>query len=690
MFGLPRGGLLLCPDRPPWRTMLPARVMLLSRRLAETTRRCVVGISTSPRQSRRDVTGPDCDSTSSTVARKVAFRHRQSGSRSRWAPSLRHTRNTHFKPIWRHRLGGFAMTCLGPRSRSLFDTPDDLLPRRKTIASSVIGDLRPAKARKWMRRLGFMFTSFLALALLLPSVSTKAAEIWLAGLAPTMFSGVHNGDTSDYLSLFQQGAPWPRAASVVRVFKIYSQFVNRASDAELRTAFTDLRRRNIALALEAGPMTAGANCGHGEGYGGPLTAGRIAERIRQSGGDVQYLAMDEPLWFGHQSSGANACHTPIPEIARDVAANVAAFKRMFPAAQVGDIEPIGRAEPAEWTDELMQWAQAYRDAAGVPLAFFDADVYWAGPWQRQLTLLAARLHAAGIRLGVIYDGDRDDQTGQAWTRHAEQRFAAVESGLGLTPDQAILQTWMPQPDHMLPETQPGTMTWLVDRYLAAPTHLTLHRVGGRLEGELTYTTGHPLAGVPVTVSAETPGDWGTPAVHERSGLVPPEAATAVLALRINAECGCSGPADIGIGLMSYHDDRTSQTVQQTFKPVSAPDGAAALARFQAQPGQPITQGTPHFPVTVNDPFTVQVPMRTDLHSAGTGYVALIFLDEQKKEVERVRLSFEPAERPIGTATTDAQGRFSFLASPEVLQRASGFRVKFYGTPQYRMAEAGVH
>ena len=82
-------------------------------------------------------------------------------------------------------------------------------------------------------------------------------------------------------------------------------------------------------------------------------------------------------------------------------------------------------------------------------------------------------------------------------------------------------------------------------------------------------------------------------------------------------------------------------------------------------------------------------MRTDLASAGSGYLAMIFLDQQGKEVERLRLPFQPAERPIGNLTTDTRGRFLFLPSPEVLRQASGFRVEFAGTLQYRMAEAGV-
>jgi hypothetical protein len=51
-----------------------------------------------------------------------------------------------------------------------------------------------------------------------------------------------------------------------------------------------------------------------------------------------------------------------------------------------------------------------------------------------------------------------------WTRSAEQRFIDIESHLKVIPDLAVIQIWEPQPDHMMLETQPGTLTNLVLRY----------------------------------------------------------------------------------------------------------------------------------------------------------------------------------------------------------------------------------
>jgi hypothetical protein len=533
---------------------------------------------------------------------------------------------------------------------------------------------------KWLGRAG------LTLALCDAPLVARGAEIWLSGLAPSMFTAMRPGEQSDFLALFQPDAPWPHAASTVQVFKIYSQFIWVASDREIRDVFADLQRRKIALALEAGLMTATRDCGRGEGYGAAGAAKQIADRIIGLGGDLRYVAMDEPLWFGHQFDGATACHRSITDIAHDIATNVAVFKRAFPAVQVGDIEPFGSTQPPRWAELLIQWSRAYRDAVGQPLAFLHVDINWSGPWQSQVAVLVPQLRTIDLKFGIIYNGDHSDQTDLAWTHHAEQRFAAIEADPALAPEQAVLQTWMPQPAHMLPETQPGTMTWLVNRYVATRTHLTVRRFGGRLEGQLTTSAGHPLAGASITISAAIPSQKGAPAIHEHSGKVPPRASAAVFALRINAECDCSGPADIAIGPMLYHDDLTGQAVNEAFRPVS--EGAdAKLVRFDIRPGQAISQNTPPFLVTAKNPFTIQVPMRPNQRSAGSGYVALVFLDAQNKEVERLRIPFEPAERRVSVVTTDSQGRYWLLPDPDTLRASVGFRAEFLGDAQHRTATA---
>ena len=103
----------------------------------------------------------------------------------------------------------------------------------------------------------------------------------------------------------------------------------------------------------------------------------------------------------------------------------------------------------------------------------------------------------------------------------------------------------------------------------------------------------------------------------------------------------------------------------------------------------MTQNTARFPVTADDPFSVEVPMQASAASSGSGYVALIFLDAQGKGVLRLRLPFEPVEQPVATVTTDEEGRFSLAPTQEAKRGAVGFHAEFRGDQQHRAAEARV-
>ena len=332
--------------------------------------------------------------------------------------------------------------------------------------------------------------------------SAGAAEVWLAGVDPFIRNVLAPGSTSDYPDLFHVHAPWPQAAREVAVFKTSTQYLANAPEGEMRRMIQDLRRRHIALGFEALMLPQGGKCGSGgEGYSYPGAIAEAAGRVKRLGGNLIYAAMDDPLWFAHLADGPNTCHSSIEEVARQIAVNVRALRAVFPAIRIGDIEPVANAgAPPDWIDEILQFAAAYRAAAGIPLDFVHADVDWHGDWPEALPMLARRLRADGVRFGVIYDGDEQDDKDIGWTTHAEQRFTAVEGELGLEPDTAILQTWMRRPQRLLPEWTAGTMTNLVVRYGRTITHIALQRSGSRLTGTLTGAGGEPVGAARIAVS----------------------------------------------------------------------------------------------------------------------------------------------------------------------------------------------
>jgi hypothetical protein len=278
--------------------------------------------------------------------------------------------------------------------------------------------------------------------------ASGASEVWLSGVPPFVRQKMFQEADSDYLDLFKPDAPWSRSAQQVKVFLINGGLVMHSSDEELTAVFADLKRRRIALAIEMGLLSgkdsAGRQaCGVGiEGFAAPDNAKVVANRIQRSGGELAYVAMDEPLWYAHHFSGQNACQWSMEDVARDIVQRVADLREKFPAVLIGDIEPVGTAQPPDWVQEIVQWTKVYRKVVGESPSFFHADVAWNGPWRQQLSMVKNRMQANGIRFGIIYDGGGSkDENDDLWTQEAEQRFRMVESDPSMIPDHAIIQTW---------------------------------------------------------------------------------------------------------------------------------------------------------------------------------------------------------------------------------------------------------
>jgi hypothetical protein len=317
-----------------------------------------------------------------------------------------------------------------------------------------------------------------AILLLFQSISATAAEIWLSGVSPGVRQKMFQESESDYFELFKPDAAWSKSAQHVRVFMINAGLLLRQSDDEVKAVFADLKRRHIALAIEMGLLSGKGldgkvqECGVGvEGFGAPDTAKVVANSIEKNGGVVDYIAMDEPLWYGHHFKGKNGCQWPMEKVAQDMASRIADLREQFPNVQIGDVEPVGTAQPPDWIDEIAQWIQVYQKVTGEKLSFFRADVAWTYlSWQQQLAAVKRLAHAGGMKFGVIYDGGHGPGKPESdilWAQEAAQRFHAVESNPSLVPDHVIFQSWARWPHKMLPETQTGTMTNLVLQYIQA-------------------------------------------------------------------------------------------------------------------------------------------------------------------------------------------------------------------------------
>ena len=85
----------------------------------------------------------------------------------------------------------------------------------------------------------------------------------------------------------------------------------------------------------------------------------------------------------------------------------------------------------------------------------------------------------------------------------------------------------------------------------------------------------------------------------------------------------------------------------------------------------------------------EIPLGATASASASGYVALIFLDGQGKEVRRDRLAPEAGEKTLGRAVTDAMGRFQ-LKPGAAVPRDEAIHAEFPGNAGLRGASATLH
>jgi hypothetical protein len=273
----------------------------------------------------------------------------------------------------------------------------------------------------------------------------------------------------DYPQLFEPGAPWQHALSRIQAFQITRRYVMSQPEEKLHNIFAFLRQHHIALAVSFG-MIPDRNCGQ-------LVEGMVhhpnenlvtAQRIKKLGGDLQYVNVDEPLFYGHYFIGQKdkiGCRYSIEELASGYAGEIRKVRTVFPDARVVEDEPVeGLESPADLGRWIDQVKHELGDGAPQSIRF---DVQWQSrkrPWREAAQSLVATVKRHGLGYGVIFDGTPEDQTDEDWIRTAEANIKAWAVAIHDIPDHVMIESWHRHPEKVLPETSPTTLPYLVNWY----------------------------------------------------------------------------------------------------------------------------------------------------------------------------------------------------------------------------------
>lgn len=503
-----------------------------------------------------------------------------------------------------------------------------------------------------------------------PGHLAERPQVWFGPLDPWSWdrfepgSGPHQFD-----DLFQPGADWQDVASHVGVFWLNNAWLDSfATDADLRIAIDALGARGIAIWTEAGQLTETPTCNASnlEGFAGSEPARKTVQRLRDAGGTLYAFGLEHG--FDAATIYDLRCRMTPEEIARDTARTVAAVRSVFPDVVIGSVE-TANLDP----DLIATWLQAYRDATGEELGYFHLDPNYTIPdWASRAARIADVVRSRGIEFGITYVGDEADDSDEAWLAHAQARVLEYEMAIGGTVDHAVFQSWHRHPARLLPETQPATFTHLIEQYLRRRTKLTLIDDGARVGGVLTGSDGRSITGATIELTALPTKGGGLTASYPITGTVPSGATTAVVGLRINTECDCSGAVEMRLdGIRFEAGDGTRDLVPNggfaagfegwgawgsaRVKLVGRGKGAGLEIRASANQDVGLDSGA--IRVKPGTSFRAVFTARIGPASAGHGYFDVVFLGRQG-EVRRFTLPLAPAPITVGRDRTDSTGNFA--------------------------------
>jgi hypothetical protein len=261
--------------------------------------------------------------------------------------------------------------------------------------------------------------------------------------------------------LFEHPDDWRQARALTGSLLYPDHHLVHFTDAELQKWFGMMRGWGISLELEVGAIKPWGHTAEDT-----FRAEQpMWDRALRLGADIGAIAMDEPL-----VASRNALHQTDAYAVDQTARFIGLVRQHYPAIRIGDIEPYPAIPLEDHIVWLRQLSHRLREQNVRPLDFYRADIDWVaftkarrGSW-REVASLAAGTRGLGVPFSLIYwaspyPSEKAAGLAREDTWYVEvlgQGNAAAEAGVH--PDQFVLESWLPTPSRIVPETTEFTFT----------------------------------------------------------------------------------------------------------------------------------------------------------------------------------------------------------------------------------------
>ena len=318
-----------------------------------------------------------------------------------------------------------------------------------------------------------------------PDLSARPL-VWFAPLPPLpVRPGRQFIGAEDYMELFLPDAPWQTAQGHIDVFELYGETMLYPAGTgkpyaewqeETARLIEFVNQNGLALAMEHSPIERPADCGtDAESWGGLSVNLEIARIIQRLGGKLHFVAMDAPYYYTSLVDYDGTCQWSAERVAREIDSYIQSMESVFPDIVIGDTEPL---QADMDTAVYKEWMVTFRETTGYNLPFFHMDIDYARPdWAERVGELENYAREQRIEFGILYFGNWDDLSDEAWLSNAGERVKRYELAVGGQPDHVLFQSWHDHPDYTLPETEPYTYTSFITQYFDNKSGLGFRREG---------------------------------------------------------------------------------------------------------------------------------------------------------------------------------------------------------------------
>jgi hypothetical protein len=533
----------------------------------------------------------------------------------------------------------------------------------------------------------WLLTPVLAMSLLIgPRVAAQTPE-------PEIWFNPH-GAPVDILDMWTDTALWQQAAQRVNVLVLVHWWIRKQTDATLMQIFNFAKKHHMKIDLSTEPIAKipPVTCGNEESYMGVGEMRDTITILLRLGITPDWIDMDGPVMSGHYDTSVNGCQYSIPDLVTKVAATMHLVLEAWPHIKIMDVEPLTGLGPIPtWREDVTAFHRGLEQRlGGAKVRAMQADVQWQNPrWKQDMVTMHDYVRQQNMAFSIIYDGNGTSKTDVDWINSAVANWEAVEGELHITPDQVLFTSWDAYPSHNMPESSPIAQTWLINRYPRPRTALQVQFVGLGARGKLTTTDGKPIPNA--VVKGYKPGvDFSQPLpVTVVKGVVPANAVQALIGVRVNTECSCSGVNDILFGTIAYQETQggtasgsftfpTTSRILNGAAVSSERIGGTQVSRIISFPGQGLPLNGPGwFRVTPNAQYQFSVPAATVGGQGWFGNVIIIFGLSDGNQT-RVTVVPDAGKAVMATAVTQADGTFALPHLPRSADGPKPVTVEFDG------------